>query len=150
MRNDPRSMSDFGQDPDPFEPLEKEGKSRGCIIAVIVTLVLVVGGGLGGCFVLYQFGMNILGEQVVADIEDNPVILEHLGTIEEIDIDLTATAAESDDDVLVFEVTGTKGEGRLVVQTWSTDDAEEVQWGMLRLPSGEKIPLFPDQGEKPR
>ena len=87
---------------------------------------------------------------MAVDIEDNPVILEHLGTIEEIDLDFSASMAESNDDMLVFEVKGTLGEGRLVVQTLSTDTSEEVQWGMLQLQSGEKIPLFPDQGEKPR
>ena len=87
----------------------------------------------------------------MADIEDNPAILEHVGTIESIELDFMATGNESGDDVLVFQIEGSKSDAVLVVETKTIDgDTEEVTWGRLRMPTGEAHDLIEGQGPKPR
>ncbi|MHC4933390.1 MAG: Coa1/Tim21 domain-containing protein, partial [Planctomycetota bacterium] len=83
----------------------------------------------------------------------NPVILEHIGRIESIEFDFMATGAAQGDDTLVFNLKGTKGEGVLTAEVITIDDEhEEVRSGFLRLPSGERVDLFPeaDASDPPR
>ena len=81
-----------------------------------------------------------------ADIEDNPVILEHIGAIQEIELDFGATTAIKGeaDNVFVFQLKGGKGNGTLTATVVSEGDHEHVVAGKLRLPSGETVDLFPD------
>ena len=101
-------------------------------------LLLVVSGAFTGCGVLDEFE-----RQVAADIEDNPVILEHIGDIESIETDWTATGEEPGDDVFVFRLKGSKGDGLLTAECITVDaDHEDVVSGSLKLPSGTTIDLF--------
>ena len=122
------------------------GKSRSSITTLIVIVVAVFVGIYVGCFTTAP---RAASERVLHEIENNPLILEHLGSIEEIDLDVTATSSEPNDDMLVFELTGARSIGRLIVQVGIDGDGEGIRWGLLRLPNGEKLPLFDDQGLRP-
>ena len=95
---------------------------------------------------LFASGCGLLADfeqQVAEDIKDNPVIVQHIGEITSIDVDWTATGEEPGDDVFVFHVNGTKGEGLLTAECITVDaDHEDVVSGSLRLPSGETFDLF--------
>lgn len=91
-----------------------------------------------GCGLLAEFE-----RQVAVDIENNPVIVRYIGDIDAIEIDWTATGEEPDDDVFVFRLSGSKGDGVLTAKCITIDaDHEDVVSGSLRLPSGETIDLF--------
>jgi hypothetical protein len=84
--------------------------------------------------------------QVRADIETNAVIVEHIGAIEELVLDIDATGVEPGENVFVFNVRGSKGGGRLRAEVLSKSATEEqVVSAELLLESGGKHQLFPDR-----
>ena len=111
----------------------------GCaIIAVLATI-------LGG-WAMVRFGFNVFASEVESDLHDNPVIVEHLGRIEEFEIDLTASITTEGADDFVFRARGTKGAGLISVTCVTNDDGvEEVIAGTIQLDSGETHDLFPDE-----
>ncbi len=133
-------------------PPNKKGK--GCLVGAIVgaavlggvVVALLIGGGI----LVGSFGLDVVADQVRSDIQDNPVILEHLGNIEEIDVDFAATANIDALDVFVFNLKGAKGNAILTAECITIDDdTEDVTWGRIRVDSGETFDLFPDQGPMP-
>jgi hypothetical protein len=109
----------------------------GC--AVVAALVLVLGG-----WGLLRLGLGVFSDEVESELRSNPVIIEHVGRIEEFELDLSASIAESGGEDFVFKVSGTKGSG-LVTATCITNDEgiEEVVAGTIQLESGETLDLFP-------
>ena len=77
------------------------------------------------------------------------MILEQVGAINTIEIDMIASANEPSEQVFVFNIEGPNGSGLLTVNTETIDDyTEKVTWGQLRIASGEIYDLLPDQGPK--
>lgn len=132
---------------------KKGGLSRGCIVGIVLAVVLACGGVstcvFGGIWVA-SWGMDLLADEVKGQLASNPVVLEHVGEIEDIEISFTGSGAESHEEMLVFELVGTKSDAVLTVRSVTVDGGEDVVWGRIRLPSGEEYDLFPDQGAKPR
>ena len=56
-------------------------------------------------------------------MRDDPVLIEHIGQIEKIDVDLTESGAINDDDTFVYHVKGSKGSGVLTVGHVTDDTA---------------------------
>jgi hypothetical protein len=110
----------------------------GC--AVIGILAILIGG-----WALTRFGLGVFADEVENELRTNPVITEHIGRIEEFDLDLGASIAAEGDEDFVFHVSGTKGSG-LVTATCVTNDSgvEEVVAGTVQLESGETLDLFPE------
>ena len=111
----------------------------GCaIIAILATI-------LGG-WAMIRFGFNVFASEVEADLRDNPVIVEHLGRIEELEVDVSASITTEGDDDFVFRVRGTKGAGLISATCVTKDDGvEEVIAGTIQLDSGETLDLFPHE-----
>ena len=112
--------------------------STGCLVGGLVFVVVF---GVGGYF-LWDYTKKLLAEKVKVQVRDNPVVREHLGELETVEIDLTATSASDDEDELVFQAQGSKGAGELRVEF--DNDGERIERGTLRLPSGKSYDLFPD------
>ena len=95
-----------------------------------------------------KFGLGVFADEVENDLRSNPVITEHIGRIEEFDLDLGASIAAEGDEDFVFRVSGTKGSG-LINATCVTNDSgvEEVHGGTIQLESGETLNLFPEVDE---
>jgi len=113
----------------------------GC--AVVVVLVMAFGG-----WALIKLGLGVFADEVESELRSNPVIIEHVGRIEEFELDLSASVAEEGGEDFIFHVSGTKGSG-LVTATCVTNDEgiEEVVAGTIQLESGETLNLFPDEEE---
>ena len=110
----------------------------GC--AVIAVLAMIFGG-----WAMVRFGLNVFAADVEADLRDNPVIVEHLGRIEELEVDLTASITTEGADDFVFRARGTKGAGLISATCVTNDDGvEEVIAGTIQLDSGETLDLFPE------
>ncbi len=146
-------MTEPGMPPPPPIDLPRPPRSglrTGCVVAIVLAAlagIVLVAGGVW----LMGFGLDVFAEQVKQDIQDNPVVLEHIGRIETIEANLSATAAEPNEDIFVYEIEGTKSNAVLTAVTITVDaNTEKVTWGQLRMPSGEVLDLFPDQGPKPR
>jgi uncharacterized protein YneF (UPF0154 family) len=137
----------------PGPPADKKGLSKGCIMGIVITSVI----GLVGVVVLVvagvffvQFGMDVIADQVKREIQDNPVILEQVGEIRTMEMDMVASANEPGDQTFVFKLDGAKGTGTLTVSTVTIDGfTEQVTWGQLRVESGETYDLLPDQAPHP-
>jgi len=106
-------------------------------------ILLVLGGGVGllvccgGGGALVYFGLGVMGEEVADQLRDHPVIQEHLGGIDNIEVDFTASAARDDDDEFVFKVSGPKGSGKLIAKTATDDNGDDqVVSGSLRTATG--------------
>ena len=113
---------------------DSSGKGSTVLLIVLGVVVLLVAVGA-----VAWLGLDLIAEQVKADIEDNPVIVEHIGRIESIELDLLASGDTPGDDTFVFELKGTKGNGVLTVEVVTVDDEhEEVRSGTLRLARPEK------------
>jgi hypothetical protein len=111
----------------------------GC--AVILVLVSVFGG-----WVVMKFGLGVFADEVEADLRDNPVVREHIGRIEEFELDLSASIAAEGKEDFVFRVSGTKGTGLVFATCVTNDDGiEEVVAGTIQLESGETVDLFPEE-----
>ena len=110
----------------------------GC--AVVVILAMVFGG-----WALMKLGLGVFSDEVESELRSNPVIIEHVGRIEEFELDLGASVAEEGSEDFIFRVSGTKGSG-LVTATCVTnaDGMEEVAAGTIQLESGETLDLFPE------
>ena len=116
--------------------------------AVTIAIVIVAIGALAvvGVGLLALWGMNLVAEQVGENLRDNPVILDHLGTIESIDIDFSKSIDAPNEDAFVFNVEGSRGSGIVTAVLVTIDeDREEVVSGTLELASGETLDLFPEE-----
>lgn len=112
------------------------------LIAGVVGLIVCCGGGL---FFFGWFGLDVFTTQVRNEVRDHPVIVEHIGAIQEFEHDLTESAAEPGEDVFVFHIVGDKGSGMLRAECITVDaDREEVPSGELIMDSGESYQLYPD------
>ncbi|MHC4959907.1 MAG: hypothetical protein ACYTGN_16200 [Planctomycetota bacterium] len=108
---------------------------------VILGLVIAI---VVGVVALGSWGLDVIAEQVKLDIQDHPLILEHIGSIETIELDFTASAAQDDENAFVFNLKGSKGNGLLIAELETTDaDTEKVVAATLRVASGKVIDLFP-------
>jgi len=116
-------------------------KRSGCLIAVLVTVLVAVGGG----YAVFQYGIGLIEEEVREDLAGNPVVREHLGEIRELELDYTESGALPGEEDFAFRVEGTRGSGmiRATVIT-GDDDLEHVTRGTLTLASGETLDLFPE------
>ncbi len=107
------------------------GVGLGCLLALTC---------LGGGTALVVVGLGMVTEQVEQELEDNAILREHLGTIEEFDIAWSRSSQEPG-DVFVYEVRGSLGSGHVRCESLSHEDREEILWAELILPSGEVVEL---------
>ena len=132
---------------DQFSVQRRKRTSMGCIIVVIVgvfmVLVTLCCGGLG--FLAY-FYLEMTAGEVESDLRDNPVIAEHIGSIQSFEMDWGGSFVEEDEDTFVFRIRGSQASG-IVTVLCDTDDAEiaEVVSGTLQVDSGETYDLFPEE-----
>jgi hypothetical protein len=126
--------------------MNRSGEGAGKVI-----IGILVGGGLAlliccaaGIF-LFGFGFSEISRQVQVEIEDNPVIVEHIGEINSFEHDMSMSLNEPGEDTFVFQITGNKGSGTLRADCITIDaEHEDVPRGELIMDSGERYQLFPD------
>ena len=136
--------------PPPGPPQPAKKSSIGCILIV---LAIVGGGGVllccgGGGFMAW-FGTRMLGEVVTKSLKDHPVIKEHLGELESMSIDFSATGENNEQDTIVFQAKGSKGTGTLYVKTNQGNGDKPVESARLKLPNGQIIPIDLNQNPNP-
>lgn len=97
---------------------------------------------------MVRLGLDVFANDVESELRDNPVIIEHIGRIDELEVDLTASLSTEEEDDFVFKVRGTKGSGLIHATCVTIDDGtEEVTSGTIQLESGETLDLFPEYNE---
>jgi hypothetical protein len=102
-------------------------------------LVIALIAGLG------WFGIQEVTRQARAALQVNPVIAEHIGEIELLEIDLPGTGEVAGAETIVFSVVGARGSGTIAADLVTVDaDTEKVVGGELRLADGRVFPLTPE------
>jgi len=105
---------------------------------VLLCVLMCCGGG----YALIGFGMNVVAEDIRMQLRDHPTIQEHIGEMESLDVNFTASMAHPDDDTFIYEASGSKGKGELTVQSITLDDdSEDIRAATLRLPDGQTFEL---------
>ena len=117
----------------------------GCIVALVLAVLLSL-----GIWWVIGFGSELMEDAVRAELRGNPVIVEHIGEIQSVDLQLMASARHSGEDVYGFELQGTKGQGSLdAVIVTAENGGEEVVWAVLKLPDGRNFDVVEGQGPRP-
>ena len=113
----------------------------GCLIALGIGLLVAVGGG----YAMFQYGVGLIEDEVREDLADHPVVREHLGELQSVELDLETSAELEGDEQFAFRAVGTKGGGvlRITVVT-GEDDKEHVTAGTLEVDGGQTVDLFPE------
>lgn len=104
-----------------------------------ILAVVFVGGALvccGGGYFAYRFGTEVAGTVVRDAVAGDPAIQEHIGTIEEINLNLSATGNAGGGSRMVFDVRGDKGTGQLEVTM--DPGGQSVGSAVLVLPNGDR------------
>ena len=111
------------------------------LLGVGGVLGLVCCGGLASMMVL---GLNIAAQEVADQVRDNPKFREHIGELQEISMNFTASAAKDDGETFVYSVKGDKGSGTLTCKEKSDDNWQSVvEEATLRLPDGTEVQILP-------
>jgi hypothetical protein len=133
----------------PVPPPPKRRKA-GVIAAVVGGVVLLscllCCGGIGG---IVTWGMKMVEDDVEASLRDDPVMTEHIGTVQSFDIVWGESIDEDDDDVFVYEVRGTRGSGKATVKSVTQGDgSERIIWARLKLSTGQEHTLVGSPPER--
>ena len=91
-----------------------------------------------------QEGLAAFRDQVRTEIQDNPVIVDKIGTIQSFELDVDTSDQLPGENDFAFKIKGPKGEGVLTATCITIDEfTEDVTAGTLKLSSGETVNLFP-------
>lgn len=103
--------------------------------------VVLIGGGLlccGGGYFAFQTTMDLAGQQVQAQVANDPVVVEHIGQVQSISMDPMAMGERNEPGVVVFRIEGSKGSGLLVGRQGAGGKMTDM---VLEMPDGEAYPL---------
>jgi hypothetical protein len=140
--------SPYAQKPDNPPPQ----RSWGC--GWMLLLVALVGGVpllcCGMCGGVVMIGLEVVEEEIVADLNTDPIVQQHLGDVKSAELHLWDSLMEEiknptgddEDSWYVFDVEGSKGKGRIIGKSVTNDsDMEELHDGRLILPDGQEFEL---------
>ena len=134
-----------GMDP---ETASRKGSSATKIIIIIVLILGFLGSCCGGCiWAGYYLVNSASGMALKPQIEGTPAIETYIGTIDEIQMSWSGTSQQAqsgNDGRLVFDVSGDKGSGMLLVDQGS-GGLNNADWAILEI-GGKSYVVF---GEPP-
>ena len=134
----PQSYSDpgFGQ---PVKP--SSNKTLYWILGIVSAVT--IGGALvccGGGYFLVRFTTTELAKQFRGPVQNSPEVAEHIGDIEDMTLSFQAMQAAGDQGNLVFEVKGSKGSGKIVVDMSKADTDPDNAFELV-LSDGTRVPM---------
>ena len=125
-----------------FDPTHAPPRQRNVLLWVVLALAGVVLALVLASVAFVAWGTALFIEQAQAAMQQQPEVVEHIGTIQSLDLDKKATRLEAGTDVYVFDLVGDKGAGRLTVEVITVDsNTEALGHGELELSSGRVIEL---------
>lgn len=124
-------------------PQQQPPRKRSPWLIVLIILLVVGGGGIaiccGGGYFAMQKGLDVFAESVKEDLRNDPVIRQQLGEVQSVEMDFSASAqaSQGDQQVMVFDVEGTKGSGRVRGEVMKSDPNQvRLENARLELPDG--------------
>lgn len=133
-------------------PEPEKSKNTCLILGIIgggfVAFLLVCG---GCCFLGFQASFEQIEQQIASNLDGNPVVDEHLGSIESAELELIATAERQQtegSDAWVFRLNGSKASGTVFIDGLVPGDQfTPISEAQLELDNGEVYDLFPPESE---
>ena len=128
----------------------RRGAAKKTVLIVLVVLLvvgLVVCGICGGvAYFSWNFGQQMLTEQLKTAAQGNEVISAQIGEIESCSLNLTATAeaSQAGEQRMVFDVVGSLGEGIIFAEQNPSNPQQPLVPVELKLPTGESFDLTLD------
>lgn len=128
-----------------FSPGQQPGGSGNRTLFLILGIVsaITVLGALVCCGLGY-FGVQMVGTELARQyqpqIQNSPEIVEHIGEIQEMALDLQGAQRAGEPGAMVFSVRGTKGSGQIVVDPGQAARAPDEAFELI-LPDGRRLPI---------
>lgn len=109
-------------------------------VVSLVALLVCCGGGLA----FLNFGFGVMSDEIEVLLRDNERLRQHVGEIQEFEMDWQRSLADDDDDTFTYRVKGDKGSGAVIVKHITNDDGdEEIVSARLQTESGQTIEIVP-------
>lgn len=148
MSMSPNNPFDAGQPQAGFDQPApaKKSSAKFWLIGCGVTGILGVLVCCGGSLLMTQFGLSVLAGEFQKQLDGNPVIVEHVGEIESLDMSWGETMkgaqnAEGGAEELAFTIKGTKGSGVVLIQQDKSGDGTGMESATLVMDDGTRHPI---------
>jgi hypothetical protein len=131
---------------DPAAPPKKKKKNTALWVGLVI--LILGGGGCGLCCVsgvgLSWFGLGELEKDLGGQLENNPTLVQHIGVVDSFDYDIMGSGEYSAWSTTVYKVHGSRGSGKVVLQSHTSDDwqYEEIDWAVLFVAGGPRVDLL--------
>lgn len=122
---------------------ETKPKKKNVVGWVIATLgiafaVMCCGGGGG----LMMMGMNMIAADIEVQLRDHDQLRAEVGEIQSLDVNWSKTFNDDNEDIMVFDLKGSEGNGELTVDSYTDDDGnEQIRSATLRTSDGRTVEL---------
>ena len=115
--------------------------STGAKVGIAIAVAVVA-----GIIALVTAGFSMFETEVCDHLKAQTAITERLGMLTVCEHRMMITSEYDDDDTWGFALEGSKGVGRAIVRSVTTDDGPEKFLGVLLIVGGEEILV---EGERP-
>lgn len=135
--------------PAPYETTER-GSSAGKTFAIVLGAIVGTGALIlltcaGALLGVVKVGENLVEAEIQSELAE--VLAPHAGEIRVFDVNWTESSRYPEPDVLVYDVEGSLGRGKVVTEHVTVDDgSEEVRWAVWH---GDEAPPVAVYGEPP-
>jgi hypothetical protein len=117
---------------------------RSRVLPLFLLLCLLAACVIGGCVAITRLGVRAMHQSMKASLMVNPVIQEHIGTIQGIEPNYAEFDPEENVD---YMVSGTKGAGRVRFKADSSEEPVKIVEGTLEMTDGKSWQLTSKKGD---
>lgn len=124
------------------QPTRSSNRTLFWVLGIIAAIVLI---GAVACCGFGYYGFQFIGSQLAnqlrPQLQNSPEIVEHIGEIQTMTLNPQAMQQTDHSGKMVFDVTGTQGNGQIVVDPEQLGQQTADEGVVLILPDGRQIPL---------
>jgi len=117
-------------------------------IGIVAAVFFLIASSL--VFLFTSIAPNLLGAELQQQLKGHPVIEAEFGELQSCEFSYSATFANGNPDVMLFDVVGSKDKGQLIVDPVSTKQPTfNLETIIIRKYDGREIPLSNAPPKKP-
>jgi hypothetical protein len=84
----------------------------------------------------FSYGLDLFKEDAIAAMRANPVIIEQIGELSEVELDLMRSGTLPGSNEFAFRVKGSRGSGLVIAEFLTEFDGERLGNGVLQTDDG--------------